>query len=198
MKVKRARLNTEETVKETERDGKRRDLRPLALLMIGCMIFASSLLGTSTPAADRRPSCIEKDQKTREVWLAGGNIVPGLYRLPEKLPVSLLYQRLGVEPPEGGDPFPAGNSFVLADNVPPISTRLPARLCLLFFEPIPVNSADRDTLVAIPGIGPWLAENIISWREGAGGRLSSLDELLQVSGIGPAKLKRLRQYLSCE
>ncbi len=170
----------------------------MALLMIGCMIFASSLPGISAPAADRRPSCIEKHQKTREVWLAGENIVPGLYRLPDKLSVSLLYQRLGVEPPGGGNPFPEGNSFVLTDNVPPKSTGLPARLRLLFFEPVPVNSADQETLVAIPGIGPWLAQNIIAWREGAGGRLSSLDELLQVSGIGPAKLKRLRQYLSCE
>ncbi|MFP5335661.1 MAG: helix-hairpin-helix domain-containing protein [Actinomycetes bacterium] len=62
-------------------------------------------------------------------------------------------------------------------------------------EPAPdvvdLNSASAADLDALPGIGPVLSERIVAWRE-EHGRFSSVDELLEVSGIGQSLLERLR------
>jgi competence protein ComEA len=53
-----------------------------------------------------------------------------------------------------------------------------------------LNTADIDGLIALPGVGPALAQRIVAHREGSA--FTSVDELLQVPGIGPALLERLR------
>lgn len=57
--------------------------------------------------------------------------------------------------------------------------------------PVDVNQADAEQLQALPGIGPALAQRIVDFRA-AHGRFRSLDDLLQVPGIGPSKLATLR------
>jgi len=59
--------------------------------------------------------------------------------------------------------------------------------------PIDVNRASADELVALPGIGPARADAIVALRDARGG-LGSLDELLDVRGIGPKTLERLRPF----
>lgn len=60
---------------------------------------------------------------------------------------------------------------------------------------IPLNSADRSQLETIPGIGPVTASAILEYREELGG-FASLDQLLDVDGIGPATLDEIRSYLT--
>lgn len=57
---------------------------------------------------------------------------------------------------------------------------------------IDVNTADAATLEDLPGVGPVLAERIVAHRE-ASGRFTALEDLLEVSGIGPAVLSGLRE-----
>ncbi len=58
-------------------------------------------------------------------------------------------------------------------------------------SPIDLNSATETELELLPGVGPVLAERIFQWRS-EHGRFSSVDELGEVSGIGPAILERIR------
>ena len=58
-----------------------------------------------------------------------------------------------------------------------------------------INSADQAGLEAIPGIGPVKAAAIMQYRTD-NGAFSSLDQLLAVSGIGPATLESIRPYVS--
>jgi len=60
--------------------------------------------------------------------------------------------------------------------------------------PLDLNSATREQLTTLPGIGPARAEAILALRERRG-RLGSVEELLDVRGIGPATLARLRPLL---
>ena len=61
--------------------------------------------------------------------------------------------------------------------------------------PINLNTATADQLEAIPGIGPVLAQRIIEYRQ-THGRFQSVDELLEVRGIGPKRLENMRPYVT--
>jgi len=54
-----------------------------------------------------------------------------------------------------------------------------------------LNSATLEQLETLPGIGPSLAQQIISYRE-THGPFTSVDQLNEVPGIGQARLEQLR------
>ena len=60
-----------------------------------------------------------------------------------------------------------------------------------------INTAGVDELDSLPGIGPVLAQRIIDWRT-ANGPFTSLEDLLQVSGIGQTTLDGLRDRITTE
>jgi competence protein ComEA len=58
-----------------------------------------------------------------------------------------------------------------------------------------INTASAKELEALPGVGPSTAKAIITYRTTVA-PFSSLDDLLQVSGIGPAKLEAMRGFIT--
>ncbi len=60
--------------------------------------------------------------------------------------------------------------------------------------PISINTADQPALESIPGIGPAKATAILEYREQIGG-FTAIEQLLEVSGIGPATLENMRPYV---
>jgi competence protein ComEA len=60
---------------------------------------------------------------------------------------------------------------------------------------IDLNLAEQSLLETVPGIGPVKAAAIVQYRTESG-PFASLDELLEVAGIGPATLEAIRPYLS--
>jgi competence protein ComEA len=61
--------------------------------------------------------------------------------------------------------------------------------------PVNINTADQIALETVPGIGPVTAQAIIEYREQIGS-FGSVDELIDVSGIGPATLESIRPYVA--
>lgn len=57
---------------------------------------------------------------------------------------------------------------------------------------IDLNRADAALLTAIPGIGPALAARIEAYVQEKGA-LKAPEELLEVDGIGPAKLRAIKE-----
>lgn len=57
--------------------------------------------------------------------------------------------------------------------------------------PVDLNTATAEQLEALPGVGPATAEAILAYRKEKG-RFRSVDELLEVRGIGEAKLAAIR------
>lgn len=57
--------------------------------------------------------------------------------------------------------------------------------------PVDLNTATLEQLDTLPGVGPATAQAIIDHRT-RNGRFRSVDDLLEVRGIGPAKLEQLR------
>ncbi|WP_445165978.1 helix-hairpin-helix domain-containing protein [Mycolicibacterium sp. Dal123E01] len=91
---------------------------------------------------------------------------------------------------------PAGQSTALGSSIsggpPPASTPsaapdksgAPA-------QPVDLNTATVEQLDALAGVGPVTAAAIVAWRD-ANGKFSSVDQLGDVDGIGPARLEKLR------
>lgn len=64
-------------------------------------------------------------------------------------------------------------------------------------QTIPLNQATAEQLQELPGVGPALAERIISYRD-EHGPFTSVDQLAGVKGIGQAKLAKLKDQLSVD
>jgi competence protein ComEA len=58
-----------------------------------------------------------------------------------------------------------------------------------------INTASEAELETLPDVGPVTAEAIIAWRTEHGG-YSSVDELLEVDGIGDATLSKLAPHVT--
>ncbi|PUA80390.1 helix-hairpin-helix domain-containing protein [Nocardioides currus] len=56
-----------------------------------------------------------------------------------------------------------------------------------------INTADLTALESLPGVGPVTAEAIVSWRTEHGG-FTSVEELLEVDGIGDATLAEIAPH----
>lgn len=61
--------------------------------------------------------------------------------------------------------------------------------------PVNINTASAEELETLPGIGPALAERIIAYRE-TYGLFESVDDLINVKGIGESVLSELRDLAS--
>ena len=57
-----------------------------------------------------------------------------------------------------------------------------------------LNTATLEQLDTLPGVGPVTAQAILTWRE-SHGRFGSVDDLLDVKGIGDATLAELRELV---
>jgi comEA protein len=60
---------------------------------------------------------------------------------------------------------------------------------------VSINHADQQEFEQLPGIGPVIAKRIIDTRTELG-KFSSIDNLIQVKGIGRKTLEKLKPYLS--
>ena len=63
--------------------------------------------------------------------------------------------------------------------------------------PLNINTATAEQLDTLPGIGPVLAQRIVDYRTANGG-FRAVEELLNVSGIGNAKLMEILDEITVE
>lgn len=89
---------------------------------------------------------------------------------------------VGAEPAALPDPLPPEAGTV------PATPGTPA-------APVDLNTATMEQLDALPGVGPVTGQAILDWRAANGG-FTSVDELLEVDGIGEVTLADLRDLVT--
>jgi len=63
--------------------------------------------------------------------------------------------------------------------------------------PVNLNTASAEELTQLPGIGPELARRVVDYRE-EHGSFRSVEEIMQVSGIGEKKFKDMKDRITVE
>lgn len=176
-------------------------------LLLGGLLYLSTrtpsgqtveLLPSSTPepvsvyitGAVERPGVYQVPRGSRlvEVIAAAGGLREGAniaqINLAQKVEDG---QRIDI-PGSGEFPTPqlviGGSGLLVTPTIPPGGL-------------VNINTADSALLQTVPGIGPTIASRIIAYRE-ANGPFQKVDDLLKVSGIGPATLEKIRPYLTVE
>jgi len=61
--------------------------------------------------------------------------------------------------------------------------------------PVNLNTATAEELDTLPGVGPVTAQSILDWRA-QNGAFTSVQDLLEVDGIGPATLAKLSPHVT--
>ncbi|BBY04799.1 hypothetical protein MNVI_01170 [Mycobacterium noviomagense] len=93
--------------------------------------------------------------------------------------------------PAKGQPAALGSSVTSGTPGTPVTSSKPGSASPKPGEVIDLNTATVQQLDTLPGIGPVTAAAIVAWRE-ANGKFTSVDQLAEVDGIGPARLEKLR------
>ena len=57
-----------------------------------------------------------------------------------------------------------------------------------------INTASKEQLMTLPGIGQTRAESIIAYREKSGG-FSTIEDIMKVSGIKESAFEKIKEYI---
>jgi competence ComEA-like helix-hairpin-helix protein len=155
-------------------DNQEKDFRLPVLILIGVIIFAA---GRYTPEPDLRVSAYYLSSSTEKIG-SGSEVI--------RVDQSVIRAGAG----EGGRP-----DVHLTLITPDLScAETPPELALFFNLALPVNQADHHSLTMLSGIGPKLAEKIISFREERGD-ITGPEDFIRIKGIGPKMTERLTPLL---
>ncbi|MDI6709971.1 MAG: ComEA family DNA-binding protein [Bacillota bacterium] len=193
----------------------------VALLVLAAVVifglgykYAVLRVPDKIPLVQKDAAAGEEEAGEVVVHVAGAVSKPGLYRLPrgariddalrEAQPLAeadldalnlaaLLEDQQKVFVPlkaaaQGAGPLPAGGTAPPGTAANPFASPQPGGR-------ININTADAATLDQLPGIGPSLAARIIQYRQ-ENGPFASVEDLVNVPGIGEKKLADLRDRVT--
>ncbi len=134
-----------------------------------------------------RPAPVRLAEELAGIELAGEARIVSLERAREEARV----RALACQCPEPD----LGPGELLGEGCPPRSRPLPLGARRTLGLAVDLDALTAAELEQLPGIGPTLSRRIVETRRRLGG-LRSIDDLLEVPGIGPAKLEAIRAALA--
>lgn len=173
------------------------DPKVAVTVVVVVAIMVAGAVFTARPSAQvlPEPQVAESDSATMgivTVHVAGAVETPGVYELPWGARVADAIAAAGGSTGEASTDT-VNLARVLTDGeqvLIPTAESVHALAQGTGSGLININIADAGQLDSLPGIGPVLAQRIVSHRE-AHGPFGSIADLERVSGIGPAAVEKL-------
>jgi len=122
----------------------------------------------------------EPPELSGELYIGGAVANPGIYPLREDDTIQALLLDAGVEPDA---------------DLSHIELYIPREGEAELPQKIDINRAEPWLLEALPGIGEVLAQRIVDYRS-ENGPFKTIENLLKVSGIGPATFEQIKDYIT--
>ena len=165
---------------------------------LGCWGMQDKLPWGQETTKEAAVPVLEAPQPTsRYVYISGAVKKPGLYAFAEEARVGEAIHAAGDLLPYA-DTGAVNYADVVQDgmhiHVPYDLNGVPAGEAVQDGR-ININEADEQKLAELPGIGPAMAKNIVTYRT-EHGSFTSVEELQKVKGIGAAKFKKLQDKVT--
>ena len=122
----------------------------------------------------------ELPEQSGELYIGGAVANPGIYPWQEDDTIEALLLDAGVEPDA---------------DLSHIELHIPREGEEQSPQKIDINRAEPWLLEALPGIGEVLAQRIVDYRS-ENGPFKIIEDLLKVSGIGPATFDKIKDYIT--
>lgn len=156
----------------------------------------------------------EKENKTIMIDISGEIITPGVVKLPEGSRIIDAITAAGGKT-EDADLSKVNLAYILDDGVQLYIPRYNEKLEkeIVQTEPgvgiiqeginttskkdskVNINTANKEKLATLPGIGEGTAEKIIEYRSKTG-KFKTIDEIKKIPGIGESKFKSLKDKIT--
>lgn len=178
----------------------------LMVILLALAVTLPVVYKSRQSVQESAPAAFFVQSTARTVVRVGGDVrYPGIYRLSANMvTVDAIKLAAPLLPLENMAPFGAGalqpangadlhvshyqnGSAVIHSSMIPVTQRM------VLGVPLDVNSMNATDFERLPGVGPVLANRIITYRQKNGG-ISSPEELLMINGIGEKKYNKLKQY----
>lgn len=138
------------------------------------------------------------------VHICGWVAAPGVYGVPEGSRVYEVIELAGGFLPEAAENY-LNLAQVVSDGqklvVPSVDEVESDRYGQIADDAenglVNINTADKERLMTLPGIGQSRAEAIIAWRE-QNGSFQTPEEIMQVSGIKEAAYEKIKRLITVE
>lgn len=179
-------------------------------IMLGLLIAGLLFLTTRTPSGQPVTLLPSPTPKPIQVYVTGAVKHPGVFLLPRDSRARDAILAAGGFMEEGVDVNQINLAEVMTDGkhleVPGTSPFATPQLTIggsgLLVTPTPpngqavnINTATKEQLEALPGIGETTAQAIIDYRE-ENGPFSTVEDLLKIPGIGPSTLEQLEGLIT--
>lgn len=177
----------------------------LAGILVGLLAAATLTVISSTPRGHPVALSLPPSPEPLRIHVCGAVSWPGVYELPHG---SIVQQAIDLA---GGPTSKAELSTInlaaqledgqqvfiprLEEHSTPLPSGSSSSSSTHPGELVNINTASAPELDLLPGIGPSLAQKIIEHRE-TYGPFTSIDDLINVSGIGSVKLEDLRDLIT--
>jgi len=122
----------------------------------------------------------EPPELSGELYIDGAVANPGIYSLKEGDTLQTLLSDAGVEPDA---------------DLSHIELYIPREGEEQSLQKIDINRAEPWLLEALPGIGEVTAQAIVDYRS-ENGLFQRIEDLLKVSGIGPATFEKIKDHIT--
>lgn len=169
------------------------------ILAVLCMVSVLTAVGyyikDGFKVYDIKISCNDDNSEKISVNIYGEVENPGTYKVPENSRVcEVIYAAGGIT--ENADISSVDLNAVVTDGfsleIPPYGEEN-----ISMIPVVNINTADKNTLLLVPGIGSVTADRIIEYRQ-KNGKFEKIEDITRVRGIGEKTFIKIKDYIKTE